>query len=70
MDADPDPANWVWQIVLLVVLVLLNAFFAMSEIAVVSLNDAKIRKMAEEAKIAASPPGFSVSQCPAEKGPV
>lgn len=48
MDADPDPANWVWQIVLLVVLVLLNAFFAMSEIAVVSLNDAKIRKMAEE----------------------
>ncbi|MBQ6819324.1 MAG: HlyC/CorC family transporter [Clostridia bacterium] len=49
MDADPDPAtNLVLQIGLLVVLILINAFFAMSEMAVVSLNDSKIKKMAEE----------------------
>ena len=36
------------QIVLLLVLILLNAFFAMSEIAIVTLNDNKIRKMAED----------------------
>ncbi|MBR3844233.1 MAG: DUF21 domain-containing protein, partial [Clostridia bacterium] len=36
------------QILLLVCLILINAFFAMSEIAVVSLNDSKIKKMAEE----------------------
>ena len=35
-------------IVLLLVLILLNAFFAMSEIAIVTLNDNKIRKMAED----------------------
>lgn len=48
MDADPDPANLFVQIILLVILILLNAFFAMSEIAVVSLNDNKIKKMAED----------------------
>lgn len=36
------------QILLLLVLILLNAFFAMSEIAIVTLNDNKIRKMAED----------------------
>ena len=38
----------VFQILLLLVLILVNAFFAMSEMAVVSLNDAKIEKMAED----------------------
>ncbi len=38
----------VFKIVLLFVLILINAFFAMSEIAVISLNDSKIKKMAEE----------------------
>lgn len=49
MDADPDPAtNLVLQIILLVVLIAINAFFAMSEMAVVTLNDSKIKKMAED----------------------
>lgn len=38
----------VLQILLLLVLILLNAFFAMAEIAIVTLNDNKIRKMAED----------------------
>ncbi len=48
MDADPDPANLFIPVILLVVLILINAFFAMSEMAIVSLNDSKIKKMAEE----------------------
>lgn len=36
------------QLVILVVLILLNAFFAASEIAFISLNDAKIEKQAKE----------------------
>lgn len=38
----------IFKILLLFVLILVNAFFAMSEIAVISLNDAKIERMAEE----------------------
>ena len=72
---DPDPAgNIILQLLLLLVLILVNAFFAMSEIAVISLNDNKIQKMAEEGHKKAkqilrltenssnswsSPPGFS-----------
>ncbi|MBP3559725.1 MAG: HlyC/CorC family transporter [Clostridia bacterium] len=41
-------SNLVFQILLLLVLILVNAFFAMSEMAVVSLNDARIEKMAED----------------------
>lgn len=41
-------SNLVFQILLLLILILVNAFFAMSEMAVVSLNDAKIEKMAED----------------------
>ncbi len=41
-------SNLVFQILLLLVLILINAFFAMSEMAVVSLNDAKVEKMAED----------------------
>ncbi len=36
------------QLVLLVILIFINAFFAASEMAIVSLNDTKIRRMAEE----------------------
>ena len=36
------------QIFILVILILLNAFFAASEIAYISLNDAKIEKKAKE----------------------
>ena len=38
----------VFKILLLVVLIFINAFFAMSEIAIISLNDTKIERMAEE----------------------
>ena len=38
----------VFKIILLLVLILINAFFAMSEIAIISLNDTKIEHMAEE----------------------
>ncbi len=38
----------VFKILLLLVLILINAFFAMSEIAIISLNDTKIERMAEE----------------------
>lgn len=36
------------SIIIIIILTLVNAFFAMSEIAFISLNDAKINKMAEE----------------------
>lgn len=36
------------KLVTLLILILINAFFAMSELAVISLNDNKIEKMAEE----------------------
>ncbi|MEG0546898.1 MAG: hemolysin family protein [Oscillospiraceae bacterium] len=45
---DADPATVILQIFFLLVLILINAFFAMSEIAIISLNDNKIDKMAEE----------------------
>ena len=38
----------VTQLIILVVLILLNAFFAATEIAFISLNDAKIEKQAKE----------------------
>ncbi|NLD48185.1 MAG: DUF21 domain-containing protein, partial [Clostridiaceae bacterium] len=38
----------VLQVLILVFLVAVNAFFAASEIAIISLNDRKISKMAEE----------------------
>lgn len=47
-DASVDPLSIVLKIVLLFVLILVNAFFAMSEIAIISLNDTKIQRMAEE----------------------
>lgn len=36
------------KLIVLLVLILINAFFAMSEIAIISLNDNKIKRMAEE----------------------
>ncbi len=43
-----DPASMILDIVILLLLILVNAFFAMSEIAIISLNDNKVRKLAEE----------------------
>lgn len=49
---DPGPntavTSLILKIVLLLVLILVNAFFAMSEIAIISLNDAKLEKQAQE----------------------
>lgn len=38
----------IWRLLTLLVLILVNAFFTMSEIAVISVNDNKIKRMAEE----------------------
>ncbi len=43
-----DPANLIYKFILLFVLILINAFFAMSEIAIITLNDLKLQKMAED----------------------
>ncbi len=64
--ASGEPSNLVWKIVLLFFLILVNAFFAMSEIAIISLNDMKLQKMAEEGnkkakkvlKLVENPSGF------------
>ena len=43
--------NWkdsLFQIAVLIVLIFFNAFFAMSEIAVISLNDTKMERLAGE----------------------
>lgn len=42
-----DPGSIILKLVLLFALLLVNAFFAMSEMAIVTLNDSKIEKMAE-----------------------
>lgn len=44
---DADPATVILRLLLLFVLIMINAFFAMSEIAIISLNDTKLEKMAE-----------------------
>ena len=44
MSSDP----LIWQLLLQVVLIAINAFFAMTEIAVIQLNESKVQKMAEE----------------------
>ncbi len=43
-----DPGNLILKLILLLVLILVNAFFAMSEIAIISLNDMKLQKMADD----------------------
>lgn len=45
---DSTAVSIILKILLLFVLVFVNAFFAMSEIAIISLNDNKIEKLAEE----------------------
>ncbi|MDR2932226.1 MAG: hemolysin family protein [Oscillospiraceae bacterium] len=45
--SDPD-SSVVFYILLLFLLILVNAFFAMSELALITLNDAKIRRMAQD----------------------
>lgn len=45
---DPDPGSILLKLALLLLLILVNAFFAMSEIAIITLNDAKLHVNAEE----------------------
>lgn len=51
LEVSSSGSSWgitILQIIILFVLILINAFFAMSEIAVISLNDTKIDKLAQE----------------------
>ena len=43
----------IWQILIQVILIALNAFFAASEIAVISLNEVKLRRQAEAGDVKA-----------------
>jgi len=43
-----EPDDNLFYLVFLLVLILIGAFFTMSEVAIISLNDSKIRKMAQE----------------------
>lgn len=45
---NPDPGNVLPQLLLILVLTLINAFFAAAEIAVVSVNKNKVKTLAEE----------------------
>lgn len=47
-DAQSSGASIPVQILILIVLILFNAFFALSEIALITLNDNKIKKMADD----------------------
>lgn len=47
-DMSIDPLSIVLKVLLLFVLIIVNAFFAMSEIAIISLNDTKMQRLAEE----------------------
>ncbi len=47
-EISTDPLSIVLKVLLLFVLIIVNAFFAMSEIAIISLNDTKMQRLAEE----------------------
>lgn len=52
LDSNIDNSNFITnsflQIFILLILILINAFFAMSEIAIITLNDNKIKKLAKK----------------------
>ncbi|MCL2045359.1 MAG: hemolysin family protein [Oscillospiraceae bacterium] len=45
VESDPDPL--LWKLLLQLLLIILNAIFACAEIAVISINDAKLEKLSE-----------------------
>ena len=49
MDAGPE-SSITLQLILIVVLTLINAYFAASEMAIVSVNKNKIRRLSEEGR--------------------
>lgn len=48
MDVDPQTSSIMFQLILIVILTLINAYFAASEMAIVSVNRTKIRRLVEE----------------------
>lgn len=48
MSPDPEPTNFISQLILIAILTAINAFFASAEMAIVSINRNKIRMQAEE----------------------
>jgi putative hemolysin len=48
MQLEPEPANITSQLILIVILTMLNAFFAAAEMAIVSLNKNKLKLLVEE----------------------
>lgn len=50
MDSDPDANTITGQLIILAILTLVNAFFACAEMAMVSVNKNKIRRLAEDGK--------------------
>ncbi len=65
-DPSPEPTNIIVSLITLLILILINAFFAMSETAIITLNDNKLKRMAEEGhkkaqkvlKLTENPSGF------------
>ena len=47
MDSDPAPNDLMVQLIIIVILTLINAFFASAEMAIVSLNKNNIKKLSE-----------------------
>jgi len=48
MESDPGPANVISQLVLIIVLTFLNAYFSSAEMAIVSVNKTRIKLLAED----------------------
>ncbi|MDS0524177.1 hemolysin family protein [Clostridium sp. SHJSY1] len=48
MELEPEPANIMSQIILIVILTAINAFFSSAEMAIVSLNKNKMKMLADE----------------------
>lgn len=48
MKPDPDPSNIAGQLIIIVILTLINAFFSSAEMAIVSLNKNRIKKLVAE----------------------
>lgn len=48
MESDPGPANVISQLLLIIVLTFINAYFASAEMAIVSVNKTRIKLLAED----------------------
>ena len=48
MDTDPAGTSITLQLILMVILTMTNAYFAASEMAIVSVNKGKIKRLAQD----------------------